>query len=350
MIAKAGNPAVSVILPVFNVEPYIRECLDSVTGQTLKDIEIICVNDGSTDASPEIIREDAAKDSRIRIIDQENSGASVARNSGVDAAAGKYIYFMDSDDILEPEALELCFENMERRNLEMVCFNAVSFAEDETNAEIAERENRKYFTRELNEDRVYSGRELFAELKENDFFIVPTWACMISKAALVENGISFHPGIIHEDEPWTFAVMMSVSRCGCINRNLYRRRVRDGSLMTSGNTFLNPYCMFVSLMDMQQMFTDRPELQEAEKFKDVEVGHLKKMQKRAIRRYRMCSKEEKQKRRSLGMDERVLFELIVAYPASQKNKIKKLEKENLSLEEENRELKEELQQFKKDAK
>ena len=93
---------VSVIIPVYNVEPYLKQCMDSVVGQTLKDIEIICVDDGSTDGSLDILREYAAEDNRIQIIEQKNAGAGAARNNGMRHATGKYLSFLDSDDFFEP--------------------------------------------------------------------------------------------------------------------------------------------------------------------------------------------------------------------------------------------------------
>ena len=91
---------ISVIIPVYNVEKYIRECLDSVLEQSLKDIEIICVNDGSTDSSRNILLEYRKKDSRVIVLDKQNGGLSSARNSGIDIAQGKYVLFLDSDDLL----------------------------------------------------------------------------------------------------------------------------------------------------------------------------------------------------------------------------------------------------------
>ncbi|HBC93037.1 MAG TPA: glycosyltransferase, partial [Pelotomaculum sp.] len=90
-------PKVSVIISVYNVEKYLEECLDSVTNQTLKDIEIICVNDGSTDSSGQILKDYASRDNRIRLIDQSNHGQSYARNRALEVALGDYIYFLDSD-------------------------------------------------------------------------------------------------------------------------------------------------------------------------------------------------------------------------------------------------------------
>ena len=99
-------PAVSVLVPCYNVENYVRQCLDSVTGQTLKDMEIICINDGSTDNTPAILREYASKDSRIRIIDKPNSGYGDSMNRAIDAATGEYIGIVESDDIILPEMFE----------------------------------------------------------------------------------------------------------------------------------------------------------------------------------------------------------------------------------------------------
>ena len=94
-------PKVSVIIPVYNVEKYLRECLDSVVNQTLKDIQIILIDDGSTDSSLGICKEYAQKDNRIKIIEQKNQGAGAARNRGMSEAKGDYLYFLDSDDFLE---------------------------------------------------------------------------------------------------------------------------------------------------------------------------------------------------------------------------------------------------------
>ena len=100
------KPEISIIIPVYNVEKYLDECINSAVNQTFDDIEIICVNDGSTDGSLEIIEKHASKDKRIRIISQEHKGVGSARNAGLDAAKGKYIYFMDSDDYVELNALK----------------------------------------------------------------------------------------------------------------------------------------------------------------------------------------------------------------------------------------------------
>ena len=114
------QPCVSVIIPVYNIEKHLEKCLDSVIGQTLKDIEIIVVNDGSTDNSPRIIDRYARTDSRIVAIHKANEGLAYARKSGIEAAHGKYVQHLDGDDFLEPDACELLFNRAEETNADIV--------------------------------------------------------------------------------------------------------------------------------------------------------------------------------------------------------------------------------------
>ena len=114
-------PKISVIVPVYNVAEYVKGCLESVIAQTEKDIEIICVDDGSTDLSRQIIDEMARQDKRIKVIHQKNQGVSVARNTGLDYATGEFISFCDSDDYFHPEFYEKCVKIINETNAEVVC-------------------------------------------------------------------------------------------------------------------------------------------------------------------------------------------------------------------------------------
>ena len=115
-------PAVSIVIPVYNIGKYLEKCLDSVVAQTFPDIEIIVVNDGSTDNSPEIIARYADKDSRIVVIDKSNEGLAYARKSGIEAARGTYIYHLDGDDYLELDAIELLYRKAKEEDADMVVF------------------------------------------------------------------------------------------------------------------------------------------------------------------------------------------------------------------------------------
>jgi glycosyltransferase involved in cell wall biosynthesis len=115
------TPKVSVIIPVYNTEPYLRRCLDSVCGQTLRDIEIICVNDASPDKSGEILREYAARDERIRLIEfEKNRGVSAARNAGIDAAQGEYLGFVDSDDYVDMDFYKVLYDKAKATNADVM--------------------------------------------------------------------------------------------------------------------------------------------------------------------------------------------------------------------------------------
>lgn len=129
------NPVVSVIIPVYNQEKYLRKCLDSVCNQSLQNIEVICVNDGSTDNSKEILENYAKQDSRIHILSQKNQGAGAARNLGMQVARGKYLSFLDSDDIFEPLMLETMVRAIEKDDADVLVCRADRF---DTNTGIRE--------------------------------------------------------------------------------------------------------------------------------------------------------------------------------------------------------------------
>lgn len=120
-----NNIKVSVIIPIYNKEKYLKQCLDSVVNQTLRNIEIILVNDGSADNSKKICEEYVAKDKRIILINQENSGAATARQKGLDIAKGEYIYFIDADDHIEPDLCERVYSEAEKTGADIVLFNCI---------------------------------------------------------------------------------------------------------------------------------------------------------------------------------------------------------------------------------
>ncbi len=119
-----SNPRVSVIVPVHNSEEYLAECLDSILGQTERDIEVICVDDGSTDSSPEILASHARRDGRVRVLTQECGGAGAARNNGLSVARGTYLSFLDSDDFFEPEMLESAADRLDETGADVVVFGS----------------------------------------------------------------------------------------------------------------------------------------------------------------------------------------------------------------------------------
>ena len=122
------NPEISVIIPIYNGEKYLKECLDSVINQTFKDIEIICVNDGSTDDTSKILNFYSKKDNRIIIINQPNSGAGAARNNALKIATGKYLSILDADDIFETNMLEIAYHKAEKFKADITVYSCDVFS------------------------------------------------------------------------------------------------------------------------------------------------------------------------------------------------------------------------------
>jgi glycosyltransferase involved in cell wall biosynthesis len=225
-------PQASIIIPVYNVERYLEECLDSAVGQTLQDIEIICVNDGSTDGSRAILERYAHTDPRIIIVDKQNGGLSSARNAGLDVANGEYVIFLDSDDFQESELLELCCEKAEESSLDIVFFDAQSFFEsDDLRKNFAVYDG--LYIRKGEYDDTYDGLSLFDKLRAHGDYREHACLSLYRKSFLKEKSLRFVGGIIHEDDVFTFSALLEASRIQHIPRALYHRRVRDDSIITS---------------------------------------------------------------------------------------------------------------------
>ncbi|MGL4868148.1 MAG: glycosyltransferase, partial [Cetobacterium sp.] len=207
----------------------LREALNSVINQTLKEIEIIVVNDGSTDSSLEIIKEYEKKDNRIVVINQENKGLSCARNSGLRIASGEYIYFMDSDDYISLDTLEICYTNSLENNLDFIFFDAKSFTND--NIDISGYDYDRSST--ISEKTIFSGAEILKQLLDKKKYRSAAVLNFINLNFLKEIKLEFYPGILHEDELFTFLLFIFSKKTSYINRKFFQRRVRPNSIMTN---------------------------------------------------------------------------------------------------------------------
>ncbi len=226
---------VSVIIPVFNTEKYVREAVESMMNQTLQELEIIIINDGSTDNSLQVVERLAVTDHRIQVYSQANQGGSAARNAGIAKARGKFIYFMDSDDLLEKETMELCYRKCEEEQLDFVFFDAETLVDG--NIENAPALSYKH-THKL-EDKVYTGLEAFhIQLRNNEFTPSPCLS-FIRRSFLQEYHIRFYPGIIHEDQLFTVTLYLQAGRVGRIPHSFFHRRIRENSIMTRRFSFKN---------------------------------------------------------------------------------------------------------------
>ena len=216
----------SIIIPVYNVEAYLRDCLESVLRQSYSDWEAICVNDGSTDGSDAVLQEFAAKDCRFQVISQVNGGLSSARNSGLKVAKGDYILFLDSDDWLEGNALEMLASNTEDEDL--VCFSGRRFLEA----------GRVFRSPDCLTERVYqTGMDYYNDnaLLRRDFAFVCVVLRIYKRSFLEENNLRFKEGIYHEDNLFTPLACYYAHRVRVINECLYDYRVRDFSITATYN-------------------------------------------------------------------------------------------------------------------
>ncbi|MBU3188428.1 glycosyltransferase [Clostridium bowmanii] len=212
---------VSIIIPVYNVEDYIEKCLSSAVGQTLIGIEIIVVNDGSTDESMKIVDIFENRHSNIRVINQENGGLSFARNSGITIARGKYIAFIDSDDYIDETMIKTMYNSAEDGKLDLVACNLTKV--DDTGKVIGEEKNA--IDCNCTYDKVEGTREY---LLNN----IPSyaWNKLYRRTLFIDNKISYPVGRLYEDIGTTFELLFNAHRIGFINESLYFYVQREGAI------------------------------------------------------------------------------------------------------------------------
>ena len=210
---------ISIILPVYDVEAYLEACLESLLAQTLQEIEIICVDDESPDNSLDILQHYAAKDERVKVLQQKNQGQGVARNNGFSASLGKYIYFMDSDDYLvHNDALERMYEEVIQNDLDFVSFNfkRIGLLEEDDICHIAE-------------NVLMKGSEY---MQEEGTFVMP-WLRLYKRALLLEVDPLFLPYIKNEDAELFPRLCLKAKRVKHVKDILIAWRQREGSCTRS---------------------------------------------------------------------------------------------------------------------
>lgn len=222
------NILVSVIVPVYNVYRFLKQCIESITRQTYSNLEIILVDDGSTDGSERICDEYFALDSRIKVIHQSNSGASVARNTGIKVAKGKYVYFCDGDDWIAKNAIETLMEHAEQTICDIVLFDALVTDE--------------YGNLLVGDDRYVrsheylgmKGWEAYVKLLQKDEYVCQPCTFFFSKSFLDKSKLEFPVGMLfYEDELFAFELFIKAEKVCHINDRLYYRRLRIGSTMNT---------------------------------------------------------------------------------------------------------------------
>jgi glycosyltransferase involved in cell wall biosynthesis len=219
---------VSMVIPAYNVELYIGECLESAITQTLQEIEILVLNDGSKDGTEKIIQEYAKIDSRIVLISHENIGISATRNKGASMAKGEYLYFFDSDDFIDTNAMKLLYEAAKAHDLSMVFGEKIIFYENEY------RYDSVRLCKPLNREvsvKIFNPIEFIADLAVYDVLI---WRCLLKRSLWNQLSFGFVVGDVYEDSEFMPKCVLSADRIGFVDYPFYYYRKHVQSFTMRG--------------------------------------------------------------------------------------------------------------------
>lgn len=219
---------ISIIIPVYNVSSYLTECVESVLKKTKISVEILMVDDGSTDGSEKICDEYASKNENIKVIHKKNGGLGSARNVGLDAASGEYVLFLDSDDYVDIFAIEALYNEAHEKKLDIILLGATTIFEDEESAQKMPKNN--YF-RKYGIEKICSGLDLIEEEQKHDQYITSVCLRLYRRDYLENGGYRFNETIIHEDVDYSFFTLINAKRVEALDRNCYFRRYRKGSII-----------------------------------------------------------------------------------------------------------------------
>lgn len=243
-------PAISLLIPIYNVEKYLRECLESAHQQTFQDIEVICLNDGSTDASRDIIQEYLEKDARFKVIDKPNSGYGSTMNQGLAAATGEYVAILESDDVFVPTALEQLYAQ------------AIKF-----DAEVVKADFWLYWSQPEEKTKPFNiidakmtGRLINPQEERAIFYRKPSiWSALYRRSFLIENNIDFleTPGASYQDAGFNFKVWASATRAAFIDSPILK--YRQDNEQSSVNSPSKVFCVCDEYAEMERYLQERPE-------------------------------------------------------------------------------------------
>ena len=251
-----ANPKVSIVIPIYNVERYLRQCLDSVVNQTLKDIEIICVDDGSTDSSPDIIKEYVDKDPRVKVITKPNSGYGNSMNRGFNMAEGEYIGIVESDDYAELNMFERLYEIASKNDLDVIKSSFYFYYS------VPKEKNEKMeIVSKVREGVTFCpSRDFKAPMEMVEFFnIKPSiWSAIYRKDFIREHNIRFleTPGAAFQDSSFNFKVMSLAQRVQLTREAFlhYRQDNESSSINSPGKVF----CVCDEYAEMKKFLETNP--------------------------------------------------------------------------------------------
>ena len=228
------NELISVVIPVYNVEKYLEKCINSIISQTYDNLEIIIVNDGSTDDSASIIEKIEKEDSRIRSYYQENAGLSAARNTGIDNSNGKYLAFVDSDDYIHPRMIEILYDNLIHTDSDISVCDLFWI-------------NKSEYESIENDITVYEGKQVLHKMIRDDFISVVAWNKLYKRELFKE--IRYPVGRLHEDEYVIHKILFKCNKSVYTTAKLYYYIKRNGSIIANTSS--------KKIVDAMYAFTER---------------------------------------------------------------------------------------------
>lgn len=239
---------ISIIIPIYNVEKYLIECIESILEQNENDIEIILVNDGSTDNSGKIAEDYARKVKNIKFIHKKNGGLSSARNAGLEMASGEFVLFIDSDDSLFSQSISKIKALIRLHKPELIYFSGIKTFDIDGHIELYG-----------NQENIIcdSGVNLYNILRKSKNYYTGVYYQCIKRKVLIENNITFYEGILHEDHLYTFRVFMSVNKCIATDEQIYKYRIRENSIMTEKPDYIRRFEAFaITFNEMQNIYNN----------------------------------------------------------------------------------------------
>lgn len=286
------NPLVSVVIPVYNVEQYLRACLDSVVNQTYSFMRIIIIDDGSTDSSGTICDEYKRQDRRVKVIHQKNHGLGYSRNIGINESNGEYLIFLDSDDYWRLDTIEKLVCEAEKKSLQVLVFSAKPFFDGVNQFKCVS------YKQESQNRIVKTGLDSIRYAKEHSDYYPQACLRLYRLDYVKKLGFKFDEGIIHEDENFSFVAYAHAERVECIGETFYYRRYRAGSIMMDSNLiesvngFTVSIISLISQMDKRKLSFDERELYLKQlKSYVVEILTRYREAKQAQSNITSCSKE-----------------------------------------------------------
>ena len=234
------KPKISVIVPIYNVEPYVEQCINSLTQQTMRDIEIICVDDCGTDNSIQIVEKLAKNDKRIKIVhNEQNCGLSESRNNGIKHATAPYVMLCDSDDWFADDMCEKMYNAITADNADLAICGTDVIYETDKNLKAGDD---IYFA-------IHHSGTLSGDLQALQWYAVCAWNKIYKRDIIIEHDVWFPRGLKYEDNYFYHAYCLWVNRVAFLPEKLYKYRRRAGSIMnnTYGNKTLNLHPLYIAI-------------------------------------------------------------------------------------------------------